>query len=574
MTEKSKLQYTLLIALCAATGMLLSTLPHILSSLRIGQPIWIADHDDLLYGAYSGYAYHHATWSIQDPVTRDGGVTMYPWMQFMPGILVARLLNVGSLEVNLVWRAMAGASIALAWFLFFAHYFKERLLATALAVFMLADIGLAAGKPLFRHVLVSTLIATNHPGTLLDQYPQLLPQWRLITPALSLPFMLLYWWLLARAREQSTWRRLLLAGASLGLLFYVYFYNWTSASLALAIAYLVDSGFRRVYVHVAWIGVLVGAPALVLAALTKKHTLPDWLLRSDNFVPINRSSELLIPSASVVLLFAAGVWALWKRRDLIYLWAIAVAGLLLENHQVITGLQVQNFHWVYAWGPALSALIVLLVSDAVSRFVATRQHLGSVVVWGGTILLILHVAAAFWLRGVEATRSRESKEIAEVYGRFRSQRMTGNAVPFSQGLAVAGDHGFLEIAAVAESMRPLDHYAVLLSPGVSNQEWDTRIALNALLSGQRREAFVAGQHSSLRSGWGIWTRSQALFEKRLGQRIAAYDSVATRVHQTAVQLGVGYVALPVGVETPSSLLVDWNIVEDGPYWRIWRRRDV
>jgi hypothetical protein len=574
MTKKGKaLKCALLITLCALTGVLLSTLPHILAFLRTGQPIWFADHDDLLYGTFGSYAYSHATWSVQDPVTRDGGATIYPWLQFMPGILIARFLHLGGLEVNLVWRVLAGASIALAWFVFFAHYFGKPLLATSLALFMLADIGLLSGKPLLRQIYLYTLVATGHPGRWFDLSPLITVQWRLITPALSLPYMLIYWWLLARARERATWLTLLSAGTSFGLLFYVYTYYWTAAALGLAIAFVLDSSSRRVYFHVGWVGLLVGAPALLLQELTMKNSLPDWLHRTDLLSPINRLSELNIPVATVVMLGATGVWVLSRRRDLIYLWAIGVAALLLQNHQLITGLQVQNFHWAYVWGPALSSLSVLIIADAVSGFAATRKEVGSAVAWIGTLGLILHVSAGFWLRGVEATRTRESVANEEAYSKFRAQRLSRDAVSFSQGLAVAGDQRFVNIAAVAESVRTLDHYAVLFSPGISDAEWDRRIALNALLSGTSRDAFVAQQSNALQwSVWGPWLRSRGLLAKRVSQRIAAYDSIATRVYQFAVQFGVGYVALPIGGETPSNLRADWDLVEDGPHWRIWRRR--
>jgi hypothetical protein len=574
MTEKGKgPQCALLIALCAVTGVLLSTLPHILSFLRTGQPIWFADHDDLLYGTFASYAYNHATWSLQDPVTRDGGATIYPWLQFMPGILLARLLHVGALEINLVWRVLAGASIALTWFAFFAHYFGKRVLAASLSLFMLADIGLGSGKPLLRQVYLFTLVATDNPGRWFDISPLITLQWRLITPALSLPYMVLYWWLLARARERSTWRRLLLAGTSLGVLFYVYVYYWTAAALGLAIAFLVDSSSRRIYVHVGWMGLLVGAPALILQTLTKKNTLPDWMHRTDLLIPINRLSELSMPAATVAMLGATGVWVLSRRRDLIYLWAMGVAAVILQNHQLVTGLQVQNFHWSYVWGPALSSLIVLILVDAVSGFAASRKQVGYAVAWVGAIGLIVHVSAGFWLRGVEAIRTRESVANDEAYSQFRAQRLSRNAVSFSQGLAIAGDPRFVNIAAVAEAVRPLDHYAALISPGISNAEWDTRIALNALLSGTSRDAFVAQQSRELQwAVWGTWLRSRVLLAERVSQRIAAYDRVATRVYQVAVQFGVGFVALPVGADTPSSLGRDWNVVEDGPYWRIWQRR--
>ena len=54
-------------------------------------------------------------------------------------------------------------------------------------------------------------------------------EWRIITPGLSLAYLLLHIWLVARACARPTPARLLASGAGLGLLFYVYFYYWTAA---------------------------------------------------------------------------------------------------------------------------------------------------------------------------------------------------------------------------------------------------------------------------------------------------------------------------------------------------------
>ena len=48
-------------------------------------------------------------------------------------------------------------------------------------------------------------------------------------------------------------------------------------------------------------------------------------------------------------------------------WSTAAAGLVLMNHQVMTGLQFENFHWSYVAGPCLSLLIGLLLANSLSR---------------------------------------------------------------------------------------------------------------------------------------------------------------------------------------------------------------
>src|SRR5262249_13517915 len=131
-------------------------------------------------------------------------------------------------------------------------------------------------------------------------------------------------------------------------------------------------------------------------AALRRSTPPDWLLRTDKFVPIGRFSELLIPKVSVLLAAVALVWAWRRRRDLLALVLMAVAGLALANHQMVTGLQIENFHWCYVWGPCLSLLLMLSLAG-VPGAVGT-QRAARALAWavGGLI-----VASAFVLRAVE-----------------------------------------------------------------------------------------------------------------------------------------------------------------------------
>ena len=55
-----------------------------------------------------------------------------------------------------------------------------------------------------------------------------------------------------------SWRRQIASAVGFGLLFYVYFYYWTAASIALDIAAAFDAGHRRVSLNTALIGGIDG----------------------------------------------------------------------------------------------------------------------------------------------------------------------------------------------------------------------------------------------------------------------------------------------------------------------------
>ena len=87
--------------------------------------------------------------------------------------------------------------------------------------------------------------------------------------------------------------------------------------------------------------------------------------------------------------------------DLIFVWALGTAGLLLEKHQVLTQLQLENYHWVYVWGPAFSFLTTL----AVAREIGERLNWSRRTCAGFAAVGLTAFGVGLWIRAVEATGS-------------------------------------------------------------------------------------------------------------------------------------------------------------------------
>ncbi|MBI3191984.1 MAG: hypothetical protein HYZ36_04905, partial [Pedosphaera parvula] len=347
-------------AVAELIGALVALLPHLIWGLRTGHPEWVASNDELAcYLSVASQAYYnHPAW-LGDVVRVSGGASVYPWLQFVPGIVVARCLGLGATGVLLVWRFIAGVTIGAGLFLLLRHFIRRPWLAAGLAGLLMVDSGFIWARPLFQQAFVlSDLLRASGPGWLFGSSPVLLLQWRVITPGLSLFYLLLHLWMVARAREHPTRRRLLLAGVSLGLLFYAYFYFWTAAGLGLLLAIAADWPNRKVYFQTGWLGSLLGLPA-VLTSLWLTHTTnPDWPQRTKLFIPIGHFQDLWVAPGAIVLVVAGLVWVRWRRRELSHLWAVATAGFLLMNHQSITGLQLCNDHWGYVRGIGFTLLFV------------------------------------------------------------------------------------------------------------------------------------------------------------------------------------------------------------------------
>src|SRR5262249_26605 len=85
------------LTVCGLVGVTMSMLPHFIAWRQSGQPYWIADHDDLLYLAIAAPTYFEHSYHLRDPARVEDRPTFYPWVQFIPFITVARVLNLGPL---------------------------------------------------------------------------------------------------------------------------------------------------------------------------------------------------------------------------------------------------------------------------------------------------------------------------------------------------------------------------------------------------------------------------------------------------------------------------------------------
>jgi hypothetical protein len=547
-------------------GCLISVLP-----LLVWGGVWIADNDELLYLSYAGQAYVDHPAHLEDSATLTPQPTFYPWLQMVPGILVAKLLALGPMGISVVWRAGAGICIAIGWYLLAKFYTRSPWAAAAMTTFLLADVGVLTARPLVRQLLVSIEVLRGQAHGVLDTLPMIHPQWRIITPAMSLAYLLLHMWLTARAREVPNRTRIVLAGLGFGILFYAYFYYWTAATLALLIALLLDRGKRDVYLGIGSIGALAGLPALASAFFFSKLATPDWLSRTEFGLHIPRFSEFLVPKAALLLLGVLFVWIWQRRRELIYIWALAASALLLLNHQVFTSMQIQNFHWTYIWGPCLTFLLVMAGADGIAYLTSLEKT--SLLPLGVVLILVVHLTAGLWLRAVEAKRTRESVGFTATYGQYREQQTRFVPTRIAPHAVVAGDKDFVDLATILDDVHPLNHYAVVVSPWVSNSEWDYRIALNGFLRGLDRQAFAQEEKNTLATWvWGPEARDPQRRAERLADRLKGYDRIAADPVVAIERFKVKYVALRKPDERPPQYLQSgWHEIEDGPCWEVWER---
>lgn len=527
-----------------------------------GERSWIADYDELaFYLPVGAKAYREHPWRLADPVT--GGPTYYQPLAVVPGVMLVRALGGSPWSLGWGWRLWGGLTLALLWYA--ALRWKLRPWAAALGtLLLLSDPGVLQGQ--LGYALIKTSVR-HASGADLGPTPTAasLPQWRIWNPLLSWPWWLAFLLLASRAAEQPSRGRILAAGISCGLLFHIYFYFWTTAVAGLLLACLIDRHRAVTYLGILGLGLLLGLPALITAVQFRQQYGSDWLLRTDKFLPVPRGSELLLPRFSLLLVLVAWVWV-WRRgREACLLCCLATAALLLLNHTLLTGLQIENFHWNFALGPALSLLLVFLLADLAPRL-PWRQRWSGILACGGTVAVVLG-ALVLWTRACSLLP--ESQHICQVTRDYQLQRASGS-LP-TEG-TVAGDPDFQYLAAIDPGLRPLSGYTAVLSP-IREAELAERVALNACLLGKSRAQFEAEQRELLaRSRWGAEARSAAARAQRLAERLAAWEAVNADLAAAMQRYNVRLVARPTGApEQPPS--PQWVLLSRGLRWTLYERRE-
>ena len=558
---------------CLVAGFAVALTPNFLWLSEIGKFIYIQSSDNLFYLAVAAQSYNNHLSYLSDPVVQ-GAQTVYPWAVFIPFVVVARGLKLGAFGVNLVWQIFAAVGIALGSYFAFLSCVRRKWLAAASSVVLMLDCGAREGAPLLEsaRAFLSSAIAGAHTFFVSPRY-ELLSPWRIVDPAIGLPLVLLNIGLVIRAVKRPAPVPLLLAGISTGLLFYDYFYFWTAALLALAIALILDRASYRAYIGTILIGAVVGLPSLISGLSLRRAVSLEALQRMDLFIAIPHLLYLrptygwALPRVAALVCVLIGLW-IWKRgrTDLIYPWSIGAAGLLLKYNSLITGEQLAPYHWGYAYGPALSFVVLAVAASEWEMFATSGARL----IFGA--LLCADLVLSMYLRVGYAYFSGLANQVRSDYTKYIAQQKGPSHVALIGDSVVAGDYGFCGLAAIGDNQHPLAAFA-WNSVALSDDEAEKRIALNARLEGIERAEFVEQANAFL----ALYPPAQ--FDPAKGRALIKgllqhYDSAASEMIPLASEYGVRYVAIPIDRAAPKYLQNGWRSIASGPYWRIWERASL
>ena len=391
-------------------------------------------------------------------------------------------------------------------------------------------------------------------------------QWRVMTPALSIAFLWAHVGMLLLALRRRGRFVSVAAGISSGLLFWVYFYYWTAAALALAICWALSPGGRRAFVPIFGIGCSIGIVPVVTNALAKRRFGTDWLQRSHKFYHVPHWDSVYFPKAILLLLLLA-LFVCWIRhRDLLPIAALAASGWLLERHQVLTGLETENNHWSYVTGWALGLLVLVMLAREVSvtRFNAAAQRL----IW---LVALFEIGSGLLLRKIETAGQPVSRQWSEAWQRYHDQMGTPGRHLLARRGVVGGDPYFSALAAIELNTRTLNGGPEFYSPRVTNIELAERDALEGWLRGLSADDYQA-EKQGLVDPYAMESKlnpSSSL--NRLPGLLAAFARVAADPESYLDKFSVRYFAVDSRDRLALRLRPGWRRIIEGPYWQVWER---
>ena len=565
-----KSEYLIPFALCVMLSLLLALLPFVLWMRVIGKWIYIADRDNLYYLELAARIYYGHAWLVSDPVV-PGDWSPFPWMQFVPAATLARICTFGPFAVNTIWLVMAGVAGAAGTYFLFCQFLRGPWPAALCTIVMVASVNLRGAQPLVRQAIDLIRIASGHPGELTAYGASLFEQYRVVHPGLSFPLVLFQVGFLARARTSDNKFRALIPGLFFALCIYSSLYDWTAIAIALALAFILDRRERRYYVEVAVIGMLAGLPWIFHGMSMKP--LAVGLPRISLLLKIPRDSYLMIPKLGIGLAILTGIWILVRQRqDLIYLWALAVAGLVLSDSARITGIEMHNGHWSFVWGPVLISLFLLIIVTEIRPFWRREWTVACV------LAITVYVVTGIYMRAAEALETHEGVVIRAGLRAYQVQRMRPGIPRLAPDSVIGGDELFADLAAVAEDQHPLAGYAALQAATMTDDEWEKRWALNCYLLGSSRDQVVSqAQAFAANYQWGPWAFGEIPRPQLAVGLIGHFDSISHDPERVVQELRVRYLAIssnqPVLVPPQRGISMltgrGWKLIQQGPSWGIY-----
>jgi hypothetical protein len=343
---------------------------------------------------------------------------------------------------------------------------------------------------------------------------------------------------------------------------------WTLVTAALCLAMLLDSTRRKIYAQTLMIGIALGAPEVVHLFRLREMASTEALTRFAAFSAAGSEYLPGLPWFSIIAIGVMGLW-IWTTRtlELTYVWSLAAAGILLGCSPLLTGAFLHAYHWIWLMLP-IRMILALIVVGMIAK---ERLRWLPVFNWALPTLLAIYLLGGIYLTAITLTRTGDGALKLENYARYRAQRLVPGVSPLAPDSVIAGDDRFSELATIGENLRALSGVFLNASMSVDDTIWRSRFSLNAFLSGTtERLEFERAARLELEAG--LWNAPR-ITPELLAPFVRTYDEIVRDPDRFIRAFAVRYVALPVDRPPPVYLRSGWTLLQPGPYWQLWERKD-
>jgi hypothetical protein len=559
--------------------------PNVTGSIIAGDSSAISSIDDLYYLLVARAPYYGES-ELHNPYRPAGDTapSFYQPLNFSPFARVASLLGIPLAHLTIVWRVFGAActAAALYWLFRLLLFEQGQSLPLLCTVVCLSDPGFTSGRffvDMWR--MVPNVLHHTTPYRVGD----FIGQYRVVTPLVNIwPLFVLAGCLIPK--PVRTWRTYLLAIAAFGLLMHLYFFFWVAAAMALAVYLGVLLAFprsveryltvkphqERVFVAaVLALGLIIGA-STILGHFHALHSadITEQLERGHRAMKVpwgNRWRYAYVLSFWPLAALGAGGVAIVRLRiaKLWPLWLLILVSYLLRNHHLISGIDVENYHWGYVQSAFGEILVLCLVAEAWSHWGPrlTGSYRSILRKFAFASVAILPCIAIGW-RCYETVVAPEDIQYRREISELADIRPVLSAI---DGHTVVAGEPIIEVAG-------LYNPAGILSTATSTmlalpiQLLHERHALNGWLTGMSREEYAATCGESYGAPFKppLWTVEQtraarlALFDEIVG---GAGKALVERERVTSLLL---HTSAPTPVRGGS-----WTRVGTGSRWSLWSR---
>jgi hypothetical protein len=486
--------------LCGIFGSLIAFIPHLAMKIQFGSWEFYHDQDEVLYRMIAKPAMD-GSWKMRDVfVQADRNVpTNYSWMQFVPTSHLATTFGFNPISLGQFWRIFGGFGAGVAIYLVFSSFQIEKKKAifftSSCTLLALSDAGFAEGRVLFENfrLLYYWLVE----GRTAKGEATAFTLYRVITPLWNLPVSLLAAACLSPALLWVRKWPALWGGLFTGLTVSLYFFQWTAilcgGGLCLGLYFIFDQWRKTEYRNATLValialclGIAMGLPQILANADTfsspEMKPILDRVGRGQVIPPGHpaRWNNLFNRWAWIKIPIALTIAFRYRHRGLVLFTSIGAMAYLLSISAIITGLEFENWHYLYVINPYLAIPIYAgLVSFLIGR---QKQKIALIIVF-------VMAATGFYLRYTEATLAPHAIEMREWFEGVRPMRNAIAATKDDGRVCLAGLQAGRILSLSMPGGRLLFHEPHSAHTSLmSDDEVIERYVLNYWLSGGSRES--------------------------------------------------------------------------------------